>query len=108
MIARAYVNHGRWVAGCPREFCTNALELQPRQARFSCTTVPDGCGLDAPIEWPPDADDIWAALMRRPVPATRNWFPTGHELAVRAGCPHGQTAADLLAEGEMYGVRGVR
>lgn len=108
MIARAFVNHGRWIAECPRDLCSNALALESRQGRFVCDTEPDGCGADAPIEWPPDADEIWKALQRRPVPATRNWFPAEHELAVRAGEPHGQTVADLLAEGEQHGVKGFR
>lgn len=100
----AYVNHGRWVANCCREYCNNALELEPRQARFQCRN----CGIVAGVVWPPDADEIWAALERRPVPQTRNWFPADHDLAVRAGCPHGQTVADLLAENEQHGVRGMR
>ena len=101
---RAYVNHGRWVADCVREFCNNAMRLEPRQAAYRCSN----CGLDAAIEWPADADEIWRVLERRPVPQTRNWFPAGHDLAVRAGCPHGQTVADLLAENEEHGVKGMR
>lgn len=100
----AYVNHGRWIADCSREFCNNAMRLEPRQASFSCVN----CGLDAAVVWPADADEIWEVLGMRPVPETRNWFPEGHDLAVRAGCPHGQTPADLLAENEEHGVKGMR
>lgn len=104
-IARAYCNHARWIAECPREFCNNAKALQPRQTRFWCGGEEQGgCGMDAPIEWPADIDEIDEILRRRPVPATRNWFPLEHDLALRAGCPHGQTPADLLAENDMYGV----
>lgn len=100
----AYVNHGRWVADCSREYCNNAVELEPRQGDYHCVN----CGLDASVTWPSDADEIWRALAHRPVPQTRNWFPRGHDLAVRAGCPHGQSAADLLAENEEHGIKGMR
>lgn len=109
----AYVNHGRWVADCPREYCGNAMKLEPRQATFTCRALDrqghdHGCGMQALIGWPADADEIWEALRLRPVAATRNWFPEGHDLAVRAGCPHGQSVADLLAENEEHGVKGMR
>lgn len=106
---RAYINHGRWVADCPVQYCGNAMRLEPRQGTFRCRTRSgDGCGHEAQIEWPADADEIWRVLERRPIPGTRNWFPPEHPLAVRAGCPHGQTPADLLAENEEHGVKGMR
>lgn len=105
MIARAYVNFGRWVAECPRPECTNALELRPRQDRFVCDSVPDGCGMDCPVEWPENASEIWEVLTRRPVPKTRNWFPSHHLTGVLNGYPNGQTVADLLAENKLYGVQ---
>lgn len=95
--ARARVNHGRWIADCPRPYCANATRLEPRQSTFHCGGD-GGCQLVAPVEWPPDADAIWQALLERPVPGTRNWYPHGHAEAVRMGLPHGQTEADLRAE----------
>ena len=92
--ARAYVNHGRWIADCVRPYCANAEQLAPGAGTFHCTN----CQQLAAIEWPADVDGITDALARRPVPNTRNWFPAGHGLALRAGCPHGQTVADLEAE----------
>lgn len=56
----------------------------------------------APVEWPSDADDIWSVLLERPVPGTRNWYPTGHEEAVRMHLPHGQSPADLRDEAREY------
>ena len=56
------------------------------------------------MEWPPDADAIWEVLAVRPVPHTRNWFPSGHKLALRSGAVHGQTVADLIAENVEYGI----
>lgn len=99
--ARARVNHGRWIADCPRRYCANAIALQPRQAMFHCSGM-GGCQMVADIEWPPDADDLWAALLERPVPTTRNWYPPGHVEAVRLHLPHGQTAAELRAEQREY------
>lgn len=91
--ALAYVNWGRWIADCPAD-CGGALKLAPRQTLLSC----EECGLFSPIEWPANADGITEALAQRGVPKTRNWFPEGHSLALRAGCPHGQTVAELRAE----------
>lgn len=56
----------------------------------------------ADLEWPADADGIWQALLERPVPGTRNWYPTGHTEAVRMRLPHGQSVADLHAETREY------
>lgn len=109
MIARAYMNWGRWVADCPRPGCTYAFRLEPGQQTYTCRTARgEGCGAEAPIEWPPDADQIEQVLQRRPLEQTRNWLPAGHELAVISGAPHGQTVADLLAENEEHGVKGMR
>lgn len=98
--ARVYVNHGRVIADCPRPYCANAEKLSPRQGTFHCSN----CLMVAEVEWPSDLDEILAVLGRRPVPQTRNWFPDGHELALRSGCPHGQSVADLEAENREYGV----
>jgi membrane-associated phospholipid phosphatase len=91
--ARAYVNYGRWIAECPHE-CGSALKLEPGQTFFHCSE----CGAISSVEWPDNADEIWEALSARPMPRTRNWFPSGHSLALRAGCPHGQTVAELRQE----------
>lgn len=99
-LARAYLNHGRWIADCTRPYCANAEKLASRQGFFRCSN----CHQEAPVEWPADVDDIEAVTGLRPVPQTRNWFPPGHDLALRSGCPHGQTPVDLLAENYEYGV----
>ena len=92
--ARAYHNHGRWIADCPRRYCGNAEALTSGQGGFHCSN----CQQVATVEWPDNVAEITAALELRPVPNTRNWFPAGHELALRSGCLHGQTVADLEAE----------
>jgi len=102
-VARAYVNHGTWVADCPRKDCNNAIALMPRQETFYCVGF-GGCNMIAPVDWPRNADEIWEVLERRPVGATRNWFPAGHELALRANCPNGQTVSDLIKENKENGV----
>jgi hypothetical protein len=99
--ARARVNHGRWIADCPRRYCANATRLQPGQATFHCAGE-GGCQMVAPIEWPTDADEIWAVLLERPVPGTRNWYPDQHVEAVRMGLPHGQSVADLRDEAAQH------
>lgn len=95
---QAYVNHGRWVAECPRKFCGNAMKLKPRQAIYECHGE-GGCGMVASIEWPDNVEEIWEALLKRPVPATRNWIPIGHHYA-DLGFPAGQTPRELLEEQE--------
>lgn len=99
--ARARVNHGRWIADCPRPYCANAMRLTPGQSAFHCGGE-GGCQLVAEVEWRADADGIWAALTERPVPGTRNWYPSGHTEAVLLRLPHGQTADDLRAETAEY------
>lgn len=95
--ARARVNHGRWIADCPRPYCANAIKLEPRQTAFHCGGE-GGCLMVADVEWPPDADGVWQALLERPVPGTRNWYPHEHPEAVKLGLPHGQSVADLRTE----------
>lgn len=104
--ARARVNHGRWIADCPRPYCANAMRLTPGQAAFHCAGE-GGCRMFAEIEWPAGADDIWQALIERPVPGTRNWYPAGHTEAVRLGLAHGQSPADLRAETAEHEISGV-
>ena len=98
-FARAYVNWGRWVADCGRPYCNGGRTPRTPAGPVHCAN----CHWEAPVQWPPDADAIWEVLAARPVPGTRNWFPSGHELALRSGCPHGQTVADLAAENAEYG-----
>lgn len=99
--ARARVNHGRWIADCPRRYCANAIRLTPGQPTFHCSGD-GGCQLIAPIEWPADADGIWTALLERPVPGTRNWYPPSHTEALRLNLPHGQSPAELREETAHY------
>jgi hypothetical protein len=112
--ARAWVYSGAWVADCPRG-CGNVEYLfdlfdardptSPRTVRkpqFWCSY----CHLLADIEWAADEADIMAVLGRRPIPHNRNWLPAGHEFALRAGLPHGQTVADLEDENTEHGIGG--
>jgi hypothetical protein len=45
-----------------------------------------------------------AVLELRPIPHTRNWYPAGHETAVRFGIPDGQTVGQLRDENAEHGV----
>ena len=87
-VAYAEVNHGRWIARCPRPYCTNAMQVDRGQATFGCVAL-DGCGWIGELVWPADPDAIEALLAMRPVPGTRNWLP-------------GETLAQLLAENVVH------
>lgn len=93
-VAEAYVNHGKWVALCPRKDCFGAQKLEARQGTVQCRN----CLLLSNVRWPADADAIWDALMVRPVPETRNWMPADHPWALMHRLPHGQTVAQLRDE----------
>jgi len=108
-VARAYVYNGEWVGDCPLR-CGNVEFLyQPQQINgprvlkrpfFLCSY----CGAQALIDWPDNEHEILAALMVRPVPGNRNWYPADHPVAVNFRIPHGQSVRDLLAENEEHGV----
>lgn len=95
--ARAYVNHGRWVADCPAEDGAAVL-LAPRQGSIVCPK----CYAIWEIEWPSNPDEIMNALEKRANPQNRNWYPIGHVLALRGNKPHGQSVADLLEEQQQH------
>jgi hypothetical protein len=115
--ARAWVYSGEWVADCPRppdpitgKGCGNVEYLYsparpggPRTLRnplFMCSN----CGWQAVIDWPDSEHEIMMVLARRPMPQSRNWFPTDHPLAVNTGCAHGQSVRDLMDENAKHGV----
>lgn len=89
-VAYAEANWGRWIARCPRPWCTNALAVDPGQQTFRCEYRVGGCGWDSPVSWPADPDAIEALLIMRPAAQTRNWQP-------------GETLEDLLAENAAHG-----
>jgi len=89
-VTYAEANWGRWIARCPRPYCTNALALMgPEETIFVCVAE-DGCGQVAEIIWPPDPDAIKTLLLMRPVPRTRSWVP-------------GETVDDILIENAAHG-----
>lgn len=111
-LARAYVYAGDWVADCPAD-CGNVEHLfdlsnrrdpssprTVRKATFHCSY----CHHLADIEWSPCESEIMAVLEKRPIPHTRNWYPSGHEVALRFNLPHGQTIAELITENAENGV----
>ncbi len=97
--ARAYVNFGRWITDCPAD-CGSAIQLERAQAVFRCPE----CMFMTEVEWPANPDEIWEALGKRPAKRNRNWFPSGHTLALRSGSPHGQTIQELEDETRDNGV----
>lgn len=110
--AQAWMYSGDWVADCPGG-CGNVEHLfdqanpaDPRSPRtirktsFWCSY----CHHVAEVEWAANEDAITAVLSQRPIPHTRNWFPSNHDVAVRANLPHGQSVQDLIDESEKHGV----
>lgn len=109
-VARAYVYHGEWVADCPRgcgnvEFLYQATMMNgPRTAKkpfYHCSN----CGMQALIDWPDNEMEILRALVVRPVPDNRNWYPKDHPVAINFRIAHGQSVKDLESESEEHGVR---
>lgn len=120
LTAVPYLNHGRWVADCPRPYCTNAEAFGNvagfpgglRSDHFECRATLDfgngpvpigGCGLRCGVDWPPNIADIEALVLARPALITRNWRP-GESLAdlMRENVEHGLIPLDKL---EIYGDR---
>lgn len=77
------------------------MRLEPGQTVFHCGGE-GGCQMIAAVEWPADPDGIWQALLERPVPGTRNWYPPSHVEALRLGLPHGQSPAELRDEAREH------
>lgn len=116
-VARAYVYNGDWVADCPRPWadgkptCSNVEFLYeqtrmngPRDRERTFYTC-SHCGFQCEhIAWPRRREEIMMALIVRPVPDNRNWYPTDHPVAIKFRLPHGQSIADLLDENEQHGV----
>lgn len=102
--AVAYVNEGRWVADCPSEGCTGAIILFPAPAGFLCAGCFNGeiGHRYRPVTWPAERSEIEAALVERPVPATRNWSGRARP---GWGLTRGETVDDLAAENVARGVR---
>jgi len=93
--ALVYINWGRMVADC---WCGDAREVELGQKTMTCC-VGDGCpGHLNALVWSGNMAAILAALSERISAKRRNWFPTGHPLAVAGGFPHGQTPDELRAE----------
>ena len=97
--AVAYLNHGMWVAMCPRPSCNNAEKRGKcddgttgglDSERFICRVSHGGCGLACGVVWPPEIAQIERLVMVRPIVTTRNWVP-------------GETLHDLLHENAMHG-----
>ena len=102
----AYLNHGRWIAGCP--VCNGALAVEPGRVAWDLyedngvptISMTDGsvfvcfdCRTDhGELQWPTPAqfDAITSSVSVRPIP-NRNWMP-------------GETVATLRAENIEHGL----
>lgn len=105
--SRAYLNYGRWVAECPESGCNDArlvYEVDPRTGHPTGRRLAgDVCANGHPfrIEMPPpDVEaQIVAAVADRAEDGDKAWYPQGHPRALLTGRPHGQSPAELRAEG---------
>jgi hypothetical protein len=96
--AGVYVNWGRLVADC---WCGDAREVEIGMTTMTCC-VGHGCpGHVSELEWPHNMAAILAALDERLSSKRKNWFPSGHPLALAGNYPHGQTPDDLRAETDV-------
>jgi len=66
MKIKAYVNHGRWVADCPK--CNGAELIHAKDVLFKCQL----CKAEAECKQPRNARKIDALLEPRPL-ENRNW-----------------------------------
>lgn len=88
---KAYVNHGRWLVGCPR--CNSAQYATLSDPRFWCAL----CGYGwAAVTFPEELQLIEATLMARPSPLNRNFDPEFET----ARTLHGETLAHLNPGGD--------
>lgn len=108
--ARAYVYGGMWVADCPQDCGGTEPLFEPRRkggprtvrrTLFHCSYCKFATNR---IDWPAAEEQIMAVLSLRPIPHTRNWYPSGHPVAVRFGIPDGQSVRDLQDENAEHGV----
>lgn len=92
----AYVNHGRWIAECPK--CRWAVQGSPAELAAKplvCGVLPDGrpsrgCGHQDRVQFPPEAEAIMRVLEVREE-TRRNWTPA-------------ETLADLRIENAAHGL----
>jgi len=89
-VSYVEANWGRWVARCPRPWCTNALQVSLGAEVMTCAGL-GGCGAHVELVWPADPEAITLLLSMRPVERTRNWLP-------------GETLADLMCENAAHGL----
>lgn len=74
--ALAYVNHGRWVADCPTDFCGGAVPLLPGHPFLCGNCLNAECGFRYRlVEWPAERGHIEEILSERLLPETANWRP---------------------------------
>lgn len=94
------MNHGRWVAACPRPGCGNAEGFGRCDdgtvggllgTSFTCRPTHGGCGFRCGVAWPDNVEDLEMLLLARPARGTRNWFP-------------GEDASELLRENIEHGL----
>ena len=82
----ARINHGRWLADCPNDSCTNAILASKAQPFYVCIRCK---GPAMHVVFPANAPEIEKELLRRPNTTNRNW--------------HGQPVSELAEELARHG-----
>lgn len=94
--AVARVDSGRWIADCPTEDCGGAEYVSFDDPLFFChecrNAAFDHHLIAVTVPGLQKRHDIEAYLVARPVPVTRNWFPS-------------ETVAELRDENRAHGIR---
>lgn len=103
--ALAYYNHGRWVADCPEDGCTDARALHPEDRNGVVSPRPEFeqvCVRGHPFRLvcPPEGfrRQVERVLAEREKEPDRGWLPEGHPWGAVYGFPTGQSIEDLEKE----------
>lgn len=75
---QAFLDWGRWVAGCGNPACENAKQVWPGQDDMVCDAPPDNIGVclsTTRIEWPENPGEVLASVAGLP-PSRQHWRPT--------------------------------
>jgi hypothetical protein len=95
----AYINRGRWVGLCPQRDCAGSELVDPDNRVFMCLSCGNIRNKDEagnirlhPVRFPGEHREIEYALLKRPDPTTRNWFPN-------------ETRKKLLMENLAHGIK---
>ncbi len=101
IVARARLEHGRWLVDCPLPGCAGAQYASKTHRQFHCVdclhqaTPAEGRWIR--VKWPANVLEIEEALAERDRPGNRNWIPGETVAALRAQTRAAATIAIAIA-----------